>query len=271
MRHVATLARFLVAAAIIAAIPSTARAGIHVSLEPDSARVQPGDTVTVRLTVFQAESQFNAFDAYVGFDPLRLQFVQVLPLDSQIGPLMKADCDNFFHQFSAHPNSVEIHLSLLCSGTFEIGPGVIYLLRFVALPVVGPTQLTWGAGTEFYRAGFFVRPVEELPMTLFVGGVGSVEPPQAGGTKLWLATPRPNPWRGRGAVELSFFLPDPEQVGFVVIDAQGRRVAERASEGFGVGSHTIAWSGLRLSPGRYLVRMTSGAGAGAARAWVVAR
>jgi hypothetical protein len=250
---------------------TVAAAAIHVSLEPDSAVVQPGDTVTVKLTVFQAESEFNAFDAYVQFDPTRLQFVPASSVDAQIGVVMTKDCNNFFHQFLPYSDHLEIHLSLLCNNTFETGPGVVYQVRFLALAVAGSTQLTWLAGTEFYRAGFFVRPVEALPMTLFVGGIDSVEPHRAGGAVLSLATPRPNPWRGSGAVTLAFSLPGPERVGFVVLDTQGRRVAERAPEEFGVGMHSIAWSGLRLTPGRYVVEMAYGAGAGAARAWVVTR
>jgi hypothetical protein len=222
--------------------------------------------------VFEAESEFNAFDAFVTFDPTRLEFVATSPVNGQIGPVMSSVCSNFFHQFVPHPDNLEIHLSLMCANTFVTGPGVIYQVRFRALsPIRGATQLGWGVDTEFYRAGFFVRPVEEIPMTLFVGRIGSVGPPTAGATAVWLATPRPNPYQGTGPATLAFSLPGPDRVRFEILDTQGRRVAERAPEDFGAGSHSVAWSGLRLEPGRYLVRMSSGSGAGAARTWAVVR
>src|SRR5258705_3118612 len=157
----------LLALGAAAALPSVVRAAIHVSLEPDSITVQPGDTVRVKLTIFQAESQFNGFGSYVGFDPTRFAFVS-MPLDSQLGPVMTSICNNFFHQFTAHASSLEIHLAMLCSNTFATGPGEIYRVRLRVLPVMGSTTLVWQTGTEFYRAGFFVRPVESIPMVVFV-------------------------------------------------------------------------------------------------------
>jgi hypothetical protein len=252
-----------------AALASAARAGIHVSLEPDSATVQPGDTVTVSLTIFQAESEFNGLDAYVGFDPARLAFVST-PLDNQLGPVLTGACNNFFHQFVAHPDFVELHLGMLCPATFATGPGEIYRVRLLALAPTGPTSLVWQAGTEFYRAGFFVRPVESLPMTLFVQDLTAV-PPTARSSGPALETPWPNPYRGGGPVRFRFSLPAPSRVRFAILDAQGRRVASRATEDFGAGEHSFTWQGLRLSPGRYLVKMQSESSIQAARSWVVVR
>lgn len=251
-------------------LPPMARAGIHVSLEPDSATVQTGDTVTVRLTIFKAESQFNAFDAFVAFDPARVEYVSAA-LDSQIGSLMSGACDNCFHRFVPHPDNVEIHLSFMCPSTFVTGPGEIYRVRLRVLPGDGPTDLVWRSGTEFYRAGFFVRPVESLPMTLFVHDLNGVGPPAAGAAGLSLETPRPNPYRGSGPATVKFWLAAPSRVGFVILDAQGRNVASRAPEEFSAGTHSFAWTGLRIAPGRYLVKMTSGTSGETARTWVVVR
>lgn len=267
-----TFARALVlllALGAAAALPPVARAGMHVSLEPDSVTVQPGDTVTVKLTVFQAESQFNGFDGFVGFDPARFAFVSS-PLADQLGPVLTSVCNNFFHQFVPHASSVEIHLSMLCAGTFATGPGEIYRFRLRALPLIGPSTLVWQAGTEFYRAGFFVRPVESLPMTVFVQDNTAV-PPFTTSEGLSLESPWPNPWRGGGPVTLSFSLHADSQVGFRILDAQGRLVASRALGELGAGVHSFAWTGLRLAPGRYLVELKSGNNVQAARPWVVVR
>jgi hypothetical protein len=257
----------LLALAGVAALPQAARAGMHMSLEPDSVTVQPGDTVTVKLTVFQAESQFNGFDAFVGFDPARFAFVSS-SLADQLGPVMTGACNNFFHQFVAHPSSLEIHVSMLCAGAFATGPGEIYRVRLRALPVTGPTTLVWQTGTEFYRAGFFVRPVESVPMTVFVQDLTAVPAP-AMRTGASLETPRPNPYRGGGPVTLGFSLQGASSVGFAILDPQGRRVASRALGELGAGTHSFAWTGLRLAPGRYLVELKSGNNTQAARPWVV--
>ena len=258
----------LVGLAAAALLPGAARAGIHVSLEPDSATIHPGDTLTVQLTIFQAESEFNGFDAYVGFDPTRLAYVSGTP-DSQIGTVMKDVCNNFFHLFKVNPDNLEIHLSMLCASTFATGPGEIYRVRMRALAPAGPTALTWNTGTEFYRAGFFVRPVESRPMTLFVQDLNTAVPPPAEPRGARLDAPWPNPHRGGGPLRLKFSLAGATQVGFTILDTQGRRVASRAPESVGAGEYTWDWTGLRLSPGRYLVEMTAGNSTQAARSWVV--
>jgi hypothetical protein len=257
----------LIALGAVAVLPSIARAGIHVSLEPDSVIVMPGDTVTVKLTIFQSESEFNGFDAFVGFDPARFAFVSS-SLASQLGPVMTSVCNNFFHQFSAHSNSVEIHLAMLCPSTFATGPGEIYRVRLRALPVTGPTTLVWQTGTEFYRAGFFVRPVESLPMMVFVQDNTAV-PPSMRATSVSFEPPSPNPFRGGGAVTLKFSLQGASRVGFSILDAQGRLIASHAMGELGAGAHSFAWTGLRLAPGRYLVELNSGNSTQAARPLVV--
>jgi hypothetical protein len=251
------------------ALPATALATIYVSLEPDSATVQPGDTVTVRLTIFQADAQFNGFDAFVSFDPARLALVST-PLADQVGPVISGACTNLFQSFVAHPDSVEIHLGMLCPATFVTGPGDIYQFRLRVLAPVGPTDLVWSTGTEFFRAGFFVRPRVEVPMTLFVKNLAAVGPSSAA-AGLSLETPWPNPYRGSGPLTLHFSLADSAPVGFTIFDTQGRRVASQAPEEFSAGAHSFVWSGLRLQPGRYLVKMRSGSNLQIARAWVVVR
>jgi hypothetical protein len=251
--------------------PALARADLHMSLEPDSAVVQPGDTVTVRITVFRvgaADSSFNAFDAFIAYDPARLELVNTTAA-ARVGPVFTDSCGNFFHQFLPTPGQLEIHLSMLCPKKNVTGPGDLYRVRMRVLPGTGPTNLVWNTGLEFYRGGFFVRPVEALPMTLFVGSMAGVNPPGEDARRLAFETPWPNPHRGAGPATLKFSLAAPDRVGFEILDAQGRRVAVRTPDEFGAGAHTVNWTGLQLAPGCYLVKMNTGNNLQAARAWVI--
>jgi hypothetical protein len=134
--------------------------------------------------------------------------------------------------------------------------------------VIGPSTLVWQAGTEFYRAGFFVRPVESIPMTVFVQDNTAV-PPSMRSTSMSFEPPSPNPFRGGGALSLKFSLQGASRVGFKILDAQGRLIASHALGDLGAGAHSFAWTGLRLAPGRYLVELKSGNNTQAARPWVV--
>src|SRR6185503_17145494 len=87
----------LLAAPVLA---GPARASVTVALQTASASVAPGADFDVDVTVTQAGSAFNAFDAVVGFDPAALTFVQLAPLSLQEGALMTGACGNRFHQFN---------------------------------------------------------------------------------------------------------------------------------------------------------------------------
>src|SRR5204863_1216592 len=124
----------------------------------------------------------------------RLQFVPAASLGQQIGPVMSSACGSFFHQFKARSDTLEIHLGMLCSNVFVTGPGVIYQVRFRVLDGTGPTEIYLGSGTEFYRAGFFVRPVEALPLDLYEGATASVGSPSNSGPPLQPSTTSPHPY-----------------------------------------------------------------------------
>ena len=87
----------------------------------------------------------------------------------------------------------------------------------------------------------------------------------------YLGTPGPNPVATSATV--MFSLPEAASVRLAVYDVSGRRIALLADGRFGAGEHETVWNGRtdegkRVSPGIYLVHMTTG-GFSAARKAVV--
>lgn len=167
----------LVALGLAVALPASA-AGIHVDLEPAPVSVPASTDFTVNLTIFQADASFNAFDAYVVFDPSRVSFVSG---SNQAGPVVTAACGNLFQIFKvdnvqpADLDTLEIHLSLLCNNTSMTGPGSIYRVKFHSGTTPGGTSITWGASTHFYDAGRLVTPLEtrNLPVQIQCPAIGA--------------------------------------------------------------------------------------------------
>src|SRR5262249_5152232 len=80
--------------------------GVHVALTPAFQVVPQGQQFELDLTVTQAGSNFNGFDAYVGFDPSALSYVSV-PFNQLPGSLMTSACANLFQDFHATPDSLK--------------------------------------------------------------------------------------------------------------------------------------------------------------------
>src|SRR5438093_988198 len=59
-------------AAIVAAAPLPAAAGVRVALQPANSTVAPGSEFDLSMEVTEAGSNFNGFDAYIGYDPAAL-------------------------------------------------------------------------------------------------------------------------------------------------------------------------------------------------------
>src|SRR5262245_47641749 len=202
------LARVAMAIAVLALTgaalrPPAAAADVFVGFSPSTTTVSPGDTFVVTMAIPFAGAEFNAFDASVRFDSSRVTFVPMAAVADQRGPLMTNACSNTFHLFSATPDSLKITLSLLCSNTFVTGPGNIYQMKFKAGVTSGPTTISLGPYTEFYRAGLFARPLFKQDLTVTIGsGPTGVGDPDAGVRKMDFAPPAPNPRRGTGAVML---------------------------------------------------------------------
>lgn len=245
-----------------------ARAGVSAGFADSVLTVAPGDTFVVQIVVPVAADSFNAFDAPIRFDPARLAFVATTPAGLQRGPLMTAACSNTFVDFHATTDSLKISLSLLCAGTYVAGPGTLYQVKFRALAPTGPTAVVLGPSTTFYRAGLRVLPVTKRGLTVQIGAnTGVVDP--AGRTGVRLSTPFPNPSID-GAGTFAFELPAPDVVKLELLDVAGRRVAVLASGRLDAGRHDVPVA-LALRPGRYRLRLATGAGTALERSWTVLR
>jgi hypothetical protein len=247
-------------------------AGVTLGFQDDTLLVAPGGTLIADLTVPFTGAAFNAFDASVRFDPAWLTFLPTVPVNDQRGPLMTTGCSNTYHLFSAQPDSLAITLVLLCGGQSRTGPGVIYRVKFTASTTPGWTRLRFGPFTQFYFAGSYVNPLIASEAVVKIGNPPPVavdDRPPVAVPGLSLAPPQPNPARGARGVTLRFELAGPDDVGFDLLDALGRRVASRPAERFGAGSHALVWEPGALAAGRYLLRARGANGRLAARGWVV--
>ena len=270
-RRLRTIAAFAACACLAVTAPDGAAAAVHLGFDQAAITVSPGDTFTVSLAILQADSPFNAFDASVRFDPVRLAFVASTPLSSQIGAVISGACANTFHRFEPAADSLKISLSMLCGGVNATGPGPVYRVRFRALSTPGTTTLAFGPFTEFYRAGLFVRPVLATGLTVTVQGNTGVGAGPGPLSRLEFAPPAPNHARAGGGVLLEFALPVADFVDVDLLDAQGRRVATRGAEWFEAGRHRLAWHARPLASGGYFLRVQGRSSGSAVRRWIVLR
>lgn len=252
-----TMVALLVAVASLAAAPATAT-GIHASLQPAGTVLSPGDYFTVSLTLDPADSNINAFDAAIRFDPSRVAFVPPGNIASQIGPLMTAACGNTFHRFSATGDSLAINLSLLCAGVEVSGPGVVYQVLFQALAPTGTTHIGLGPSTRFYDAGFVVSPLDTAGMDVCVTncatGVGDGPPSP------WRPfTIAPNPWRG-GVATCGFHLARAGDVSLSLLDVSGRSRLVVPARWYPAGAATLSLARGDLPTGMYFARLTTADG-----------
>ncbi len=212
---------------------------------PGPVSVQAGDTLAVRIEIPVAGPSFNAFDAYIRFDPEVLTFLQPDFQQDQVGPLMSDACAQSFHLFSQAPDSMtlEINFSLLCAGVSVTGPGVVYEVRFRCRDVDAYTHLELltetGRITRFYDDGYFVQPLVLTP--LFVqAGAGAAPVPEAGAGRIGLRA-APNPFNPRTV--FAFNLPQAGIATLAVYDVRGRLVRRLLDGMLEAGSHRIAWDG----------------------------
>jgi hypothetical protein len=245
-------------------------AGVHCRPEPVATTVNPGDTIVVALTIFQADAPFNAFDASIRFDPSRITFLPPANSATQRGELMTNACPNTFHLFTPGPDSLLVTLSLLCANVSVTGPGVIYRVKFRAGSTPGTTTITLGPSTQFFNAGLFVNPLDTQPMSICISNCTTDVDPVTS-RSLTFAAPQPNPAMGGEAGLFRFVLPTADEVALDLFDLQGRRVAGREPQRFPAGANEIAWAAPRLSPGLYVVRLRTQSGGAARRLWTLLR
>ncbi len=205
--------------------------------------LQGGDTLMVQLEIPRAGPAFNAFDAYVRFDPAVLQFLPANSLRDQAGPLMLDACPQNFHLFSVSADSslLEIHFSMLCAGVSVTGPGVAYQVRFRCRDVDADTHLDLltepGFPSRFFLDGLAVEPLTVTRLFVRVGA-GASAVPAGGGSSLLIA---PNPCNA-GTV-LAFDLARAASCGLDIFDLRGRHVRTLLRGLLDAGRHRVAWDG----------------------------
>jgi len=239
---------------------SAPAAGVHLQFNTVPAVIAPGDTFLVQVTVPIGDAQFNAFDLAISYDPNRLSFVPTVPLSAQRGALMTGACANTFHQFTPGVGQVNATLSLLCNGVFVTGPGIIYQFKLAAGDSVGPTDIQCTTGSQFYRAGFFVNPLDCVTKTVTIIGTSGTESPPAASALRLAARSDPS---NRGNIELDFELPEEASAEFALFDILGRRLAARPPELFSSGRHRVSWSVPAIPSGLHIIRLVTGSGASA--------
>ncbi len=246
------------------ALISPAQADVNFSVMPAYTEVEPGEIFFVELTITSAGAEFNAYDAYVSYDPDLLTFIQLSPLSEQEGPLMTEACGTRFHLFeiAADSTSVGINHALLCQGVAVTGPGVVYQLCFQAGTVDADTHLRLLEGTTFYDDGLFVLPLFTEDAIVRVGA-GSTPVPTVDLARQVSLAVAPNPFNPRTV--LSFDLDRSQQVSLHICSLAGRVVRSLVCEWMPAGRHAICWDGRDdraeiVASGCYLAVLETAAG-----------
>lgn len=269
------VARAIVVAALLPALPEeSAAAGIHLSLTATPAVVETGDTLLIEARISAPDDSFNAFDLNIAFDPARLAFVPTTPLSAQRGPLMTNACANTFHSFTTTASDVRASLSILCQNTFVAGPGVIYRIKFRALGQQGSTAITCSSGSQFYRAGVFVNPLDCAAALVTITTATAVEPTHESAGRV--VAPRisvyPNPCRAGSPVEIAMSGASGEIATIDVLDLSGRIVDRVEGESLlGPRGDRVRWSAPRLAPGTYVLALRTNSGRAAFARWTLIR
>jgi len=242
----------LVVAAATISLAAEAQ-GVKVALLPASQVVAPGSDFEVTLEVTRAGSPFNAFDAYVGFDPAALTPVPLAPISLQEGAYFTGSCGSRFHRFHAGSDRDTVSDALLCAGVSRTGPGTIYRLRFHASSTPQVTAIRFLPGLQFYNAGLFVNPDSSSDAVVGIGMTAAA--PELAGLGVLRLAATPNPVRGSASFRI-----DADRAGthrLSIVDVQGRTVRTLDSSAHPSGARTVAWdgrddSGRRVPAGQYV-------------------
>jgi hypothetical protein len=242
MNRLPNIPRTLLVLALALAVPPAggpAAQGVTVALSPATQQVDPGAEFDLDLTVTQAGSQFNGFDAIIGWDAAALT-----PVSHQEGLLMTDACSNTFHVFRQGASADTIADVLLCGGVSVTGPGQIYRLRFKASDTPQVTQVRFLPGLYFYNAGLYVYPVTSTDATITIGAVDVGPTPVSNKLQLQIS---PNPSRGAAQFTIEADHAGPQRLR--IFDTRGRLVRSFEDSVAAAGVRKVAWDG-RDSQGR---------------------
>jgi hypothetical protein len=260
MRHRFKVSAVFTLAALLAGFsmaPGSAAQGVTVALTPNGQQVAPGASFTLDITVTQAGSAFNGFDAVIGYDPAALTFIPVSPISLQEGTLMTGACGNTFHVFRPGASTDTITDVLLCNGVSLTGPGQVYRLRFQASTTPQVTVVRFLPGLQFYQAGLYVNPVHAINAMVGIGMPAPLDVgPSPASDQLHLRI-TPNPARSGAVFTLEADRPGRQDVS--VFDVRGRVVRKFDDSVTTAGVRTVAWDGRdtaghAVPAGIYLVK-----------------
>ncbi len=243
----------LVAVLGIAAPRVATAQGVKVALLPAAQSVAPGSDFTLSLEVTRAGSPFNAFDAYIGYDPAALTLLPTVPISQQEGSYFVAGCASRFHQFRPGADRDTITDVLLCAATSLTGPGQIYKLRFHASNTAQVTTVRFLPGLQFYNGGLYVNPDSSSDALIGIGVSVTSAPVTVSSPRVSLVA-APNPVHGR--VELRLVTDRRGGQRLDIADVQGRVVRRLGGGEFPAGARVVSWdacddSGRAVQPGRY--------------------
>jgi hypothetical protein len=238
---------------------------IQLAVVATPSTAQAGDVIVVALRVPTQGPAFNAYDAYLDYDPDVLQFLPAADLSTQEGPLMTAACGTRFHVFQADTlaGRLRVSHSLICDRDSIVGPGVVYQVRFRCRNVDADTPLALLRAaphrTAFYQDGREVLPLATTDATVRVGAgsTSAAETPRVGVTDLRVA---PNPFNPRTTVSLTAVRDGALTVDIVTVD--GRRVRRLWDAAVAAGTWHVDWDGRDdrgrdVAAGVYLVAARS--------------
>jgi hypothetical protein len=226
-------------ALLIAAVPAAAQ-GVTVAVTPTALEVSPGAVFYLDITVTQAGSPFNGFDAVIGYDPNALTLIPLSPISLQEGSLMTSACGNTFHIFRQGAATDTITDVLLCAGVSLTGPGQIYRLKFQASMAPQVTAVRFLSGPNFFNGGFRITPVQATDASIGIGTSPVAVEPDAPPGRIELRV-APNPSRGSATFTIESDADGPERV--TVVDVAGRIVRRFDRSATGAHLREISWDG----------------------------
>jgi hypothetical protein len=245
--------------------------GVTVALTPNMFQVPPGALFDLDLTITEAGSPFNGFNAVIGFDPAALTCMPRDPLSLQEGDLMRDACAVRFHRFEQGSATDTIGDFLLCNGVSVTGPGQIYHLQFRASQTPQVTTVRFLAGLHFYNEGTYVTPIHAADAVIGIGLPPAAVEPRVppGGLRLRIS---PNPARRATTFSVGAELGGPQRI--TVADICGRVVWRSDDVCAGGGYRVLTWDGRDaggkpLPSGIYFVKFgTSGRSVSDRMTWI---
>lgn len=241
-------------------VVSPSHADVNLAILPATVSVQPGEVFDVELTITEAGSAFNGYDAIVGFDPAVLTFIERSPAEQE-GPLMTDACNYIFYRFevSSSGDTLTINHVMLCAATSVTGPGVVFRLRFQAGQQNATTSINLLEGTAFFNAGLFVNPVFTWDSEILISDVSPVPEDLVSASVNLIAAPNPfNPM-----TTISFDATLAMHARITVYSSRGFLVSELLDEQVSSGRNSVVWNGRdiqgqKVGSGTYLVRLELG-------------